>query len=312
MPTADAVVIGYGPVGSTVTAQLLAAGRRVRVVTRSGSGPDEAERVRADALDPDATAAAIGDAPQVFVAFHAPYSAKAWAAVLPRMEASVLGHARTTGANVAIVESLYAFDGGRSPYSASSPLRPRSRKGAVRRQLIEARAASGARVVSVVAGDFYGPRVLVSHGGERLVRPVLLGRTVRPIGDPDQPHAFTHMPDLGRALIAAAALPGRGHELVMAPNAGSVSMRELVGITAQAAGVPEPRISPMTPAFLRTLGVVVPILRELADVQHQFTQPFEVDTGADQSRLGVRATPWDEAAAQTVAWWRQRLGGRRR
>lgn len=312
MPPVEAVVIGNGPVGSTVTAQLLAAGRTVRVVTRSGSGPDGAERVRADALDPDATAAAIEDAPQVFVAFHAPYSAKAWAAVLPRMEASVLDHVRRTGATVAIVESLYAFDGGRSPYSASSPLQPRSRKGAIRRQLIEARSNSGARVVSVVAGDFYGPRVLVSHGGERLVRPVLTGRTVRPVGDPDQPHAFTHMPDLARAMVAAAALPGRGHELVMAPNAGSVSMRELVGVTARAAGVAAPRIAPMTPGFLRTLGVVVPILRELADVQHQFTQPFEVDTGADQARLGIAATPWEDAAAQTVDWWRQRLGGRGR
>jgi nucleoside-diphosphate-sugar epimerase len=308
MPAVDAVVIGYGPVGSTVAAELLAAGRKVRVVTRSGSGPDEADRVQADALDAGAIASAIGDAPQVFVAFHAPYSAKAWAAVLPRMEASVLGHTRTTGAPVAIVESLYAFDGGRSPFSASSPLQPRSRKGVVRRRLIEARAASGARVVSVVAGDFYGPWVLVSHGGERLVRPVLLGRTVRPMGDPDQPHAFAHMPDLARALIAAAGLPGDGHELVMAPNAGSVSMRELVGITARAAGVPVPRIAPMTPAFLHTVGVVVPILRELADVQHQFTQPFEVDTRADEARLGVPATPWEEAAAQTVAWWRQRLG----
>jgi nucleoside-diphosphate-sugar epimerase len=306
MPTADAVVIGHGPVGSTVAAQLLATGRKVRVVTRSGSGPDQAERVRADALDPDAIATAIGNAPQVFVAFHAPYSAKAWAALLPRMEASVLGHVRTSGATVAIVESLYAFDGGHSPFSASSPLQPRSRKGAVRRRLIEARAASGARVVSVVAGDFYGPRVLVAHGGERLVRPVLHGRTVRPMGDPDQPHAFTHMPDLARAMIAAAGLPGEGAELVMAPNAGSVSVRELTRITAGAAGVPAPRIAPMTPAFLRTVGIVVPILRELADVQHQFTQPFEVDARADEARLGVTATPWDDAAAETVAWWRQR------
>jgi hypothetical protein len=62
----------------------------------------------------------------------------------------------------------------------------------------------------------------------------------------------------------------------------------------------------MTPAFLRTVGIVVPILRELADVQHQFTQPFEVDARADEARLGVTATPWDDAAAETVAWWRQR------
>lgn len=34
------VVTGAGPVGWTVAEQLAAAGRRVRILTRSGSGPD--------------------------------------------------------------------------------------------------------------------------------------------------------------------------------------------------------------------------------------------------------------------------------
>lgn len=311
-PTPDAVVIGFGPVGSTITAQLLEAGRTVRVVTRSGSGPQEVERARADALDPDATAAAIGDAREVFMCFHAPYSAKVWADLLPRMEASVTGAAARTGARVVTAESLYAFDGHTAAVSATSSLLPRSRKGAVRRALIEARAASRARVVSVVSGDFYGPGVIQSHGGERLVRPILTGRPVRPIGDPDQPHAFTHMPDLARAMVTAAALPGAGHELLLAPHAGSLSFRELAAVTARAAGVDSPRIIPLSPLLLATLGPVVPLLRELADVAHQFTRPFEVDARAGEARLGLTATPWDRAAAETVAWWRSRLAGETR
>ena len=73
MPTTtpDAVVVGNGPVGSTIARRLLAEGRQVRVLTRSGSGPAAAERVGADAMDAEATAAAIGDAPQVYMCFHA-------------------------------------------------------------------------------------------------------------------------------------------------------------------------------------------------------------------------------------------------
>ncbi|TGO04006.1 NAD-dependent epimerase/dehydratase family protein [Serinibacter arcticus] len=305
--TPDAVVIGYGPVGAGLVDRLLESGARVRVLTRSGSGPATTERVRADVLDPDSVARAVGDAPVIHMAFHAPaYSAKVWADTLPGMERNVLDHARRTGATVVAPESLYAFDADGGPITAATPLRPRSRKGEVRKALLAARTASSVRIVSVVAGDFTGPRVLAAHAGDRLLEPLLAGRTLRPVGDPDLPHAFTHVPDLARAMIAASALAGAGHEVVMAPSAGSITMRDLAGAMATAAGVEMPRVAPMSPALLHALGLVVPSLREIAEVAYQFTQPFEVDASAGEARLGVVATPWPQAARETVAWWRDR------
>lgn len=114
----------------------------------------------------------------------------------------------------------------------------------VRRTLIEARAASGARVVSVVAGDYHGPRVMMAHAGERMMTPLLAGKDTSP-GWPDRPHAFTHVPDLAAAMVRASTLGrGVGHRLVMAPNAGSLTMRQLATITATAAGLPTPRLAP--------------------------------------------------------------------
>ena len=162
------------------------------------------------------------------------------------------------------------------------------------------------RVVSVVAGDFCGPRVLLAHAGDRLLAPLLAGRTLRPVGDPDLPHAFTHVPDLARAMIAAGSLTGSEHEIVMAPSAGSITMRDLARAMAEAAGVVMPRVSPMSPSFLRAVGLVAPSVREIAEIAYQFAQPFEVDARAGEARLGVGATPWALAAQETVAWWRGR------
>lgn len=309
--TPDAVVLGLGPVGATIAAHLLEQGRAVRVVTRSGSGPEGAERVRADVLDHDALARAISDAPAIHMAFHAPYDARSWARLLPAMEAGVLAHAARTGAAVATAESLYAFDPATSPFTAASPQRPPSRKGAVRRTLLAARGASRARVTSVVAGDFVGPRVLMSHAGERMVLPLLSGGTFRPVGDVDLPHAFTHVPDLAAAMVAATQARGAddGHVLVLAPHAGPISMRELVALFAATAGVPTPRLAPMSQRLLSAVGLVVPSVREIAEVTYQFTQAFEIDVDAataDARALGLTATPWPEAIAETVAWWRSR------
>jgi len=50
------IVVGAGPVG-TATARLLAErGDQVRVITRSGSGPEGVERIAADATDADVLA----------------------------------------------------------------------------------------------------------------------------------------------------------------------------------------------------------------------------------------------------------------
>lgn len=307
--TIDAIVLGYGQSGRAVAGALLEAGQRFRVVTRSGTGPKGVERVKADITDPHALARAVGDAPRIFNCTHAPaYSAKLWARTLPAMQRPVLEVAKANGAVVVVAESLYAFRSDGSPITARTPLEPSSRKGLVRRDLLAERDASGARIVSVAAGDFYGPASFGSHAGDRLMKPLLAGKPVSPVGDVDQPHAFTFLPDLGRAMLRAAELPGHGHEMVLAPSAGAITQRELITTTAVAAGVAVPPIRPLPLGMLRALGLIVPLVREIADVGYQFTEPFTVNADDDAARLGMSATPWEQAASATVAWWRDELG----
>ena len=148
-----------------------------------------------------------------------------------------------------------------------------------------------------------GARGVLLEGGDEAAD---VGAALGPVGDVDAPHAFTFTPDLTRAMLRAADLPGEGHELVMAPNAGSVSMRELATITAAAADRPVPQLKPYSIPMLRMVGLFSSMVREITDVAHQFTRPFEVETAASEVRLGMSATPWAQAAAETVAWWRSR------
>ena len=75
-----------------------------------------------------------------------------------------------------------------------------------------------------------------------------------------------------------------------------------------AAGGPEPRIRPMPAAFVRALGLVSPMLREVASVSDHFSRPYVMDTAASSRTLGVVATPWDTAVAETIG--RTSVGGR--
>lgn len=106
------VVTGAGPVGWTVAELLAEQGHRVRVLTRSGSGPEHpaVERIKADVSQPGQLAVHVDGAVAVYHCIHgSKYSAKVWRAELPAAERVVLTAADTTGAVVVFPESLYSY-----------------------------------------------------------------------------------------------------------------------------------------------------------------------------------------------------------
>ncbi|XAS63902.1 hypothetical protein VUN84_16670 [Micrococcaceae bacterium Sec5.8] len=75
-------------------------------------------------------------------------------------------------------------------------------------------------------------------------------------------------------------------------------------MTARAAGARTPRVTALPGWALKALGVFSANMRELTETLYQFDRPFVMDSAAGQSALGLAPTPLDEAAAATVAWWR--------
>ncbi|MCX6497407.1 MAG: NAD-dependent epimerase/dehydratase family protein [Arthrobacter sp.] len=300
------VVTGAGPVGWTVAERLAEQGHRVRILTRSGSGPEHplVERVLADVQDPAAVGAAFSGAAAVFHCIHgSSYTADAWRAELPRAEQTVLAAAGESGAVVVFPESLYSYSEPGRPMTEAGPREARGGKRGVRADLLRARAASATSTVAMVAGDFFGPRVRTSHGGERMVTPVLAGRKLWVIGSADQPHAFTYVPDLAAAMIHAAQSPQLWNKVWHTPSLPAVTQRQLATAFADAAGAAKPKIGAVPGWALRSLGLFSRDAREVAEMLYQFEKPFVMDSAASQAALGLQPTPLKEAAAATVAWW---------
>lgn len=300
------VVTGAGPVGWTVAEQLAASGHRVRVLTRSGSGPDHprVDRGAVDVSDPAQLGGLFRGAKAVFHCIHGSrYSAKTWAEELPRAEATVLAAAGEAGAVVVFPESLYSYSEPDRPMTEEGPREARGGKRGIRTELLKARAASATDTVSVAASDFFGPRVRTSHAGERMVKPVLAGKSLMVIGNPGLPHSFTYVPDLAAAMIRAAQDPGLWNRVWHAPTGPAPSQRKIAEAFAAAAGARTPRVAGIPGWVLRTMAVVSPGARELAETLYQFERPFVLDSSASEAALGLRPTPLKEAAAATVGWW---------
>jgi nucleoside-diphosphate-sugar epimerase len=232
------------------------------------------------------------------------YRASTWRAELPAAEQVILGLAGASGAVVVFPESLYSYGPVDVPMTEDLPRNATRGKLGIRAELLRARDASPTPSVSVAASDFFGPHVRTAHAGERLVPKVLAGKTVNVVGSLDQPHSFTYVPDLARAMIAAARTPELWNTFLHAPTAPAPTQRELVAALSAAAGMRTPRMWALPSWVLKVSGLLSRDAHELAETSYQFSAPFVLDSRRSEELLGLAPTPLEVAAKETVAWWR--------
>ena len=154
------VVTGAGPVGWTVAEQLAAAGHRVRILTRSGSGPAHplVEKLSIDVSDPPGSARPSTAPPPSSTASTARGTTpRCGPGNCPAAEQNVLAAAGGAGAVVVFPESLYSYSAPEQVMTEESP-----RRGAGRQARHPDCAAEGPR------GIRNGHR---ERGGERFLWP---------------------------------------------------------------------------------------------------------------------------------------------
>jgi nucleoside-diphosphate-sugar epimerase len=306
-PTAQAVhvVVGAGPLGTHVAAELLRQGRAVRMVTRSGRGLAGAELVAADASHAEAARRFCSGAVAVYACAQPPYHR--WVDDFPPLQRALLEGARSAGAVYVAAENLYPYGEVHGPISEDLPFRATTRKGRLRAELArEVHDIHQQGSVCTVAGrasDFYGPLVLASAVGERFFGPIVTGRDVRVMGDPDAPHTYTSVGDFARALVVLATDDRAWGSAWHVPSAPAITTRRLAELGYQAAGT-SGRVKPLSRTALRAAGLFVPAARELVEMLYEFEQPFVMSHERFTATFGDAPTPHEQVVDDTVRWWR--------
>lgn len=291
------LVVGAGPVGSAVTRQLVAQGRPVRVVTRSGSGPDGplVEKVAADAADATRLGELAVGAGVIYNCVNPQYHR--WATDWPPVANALLAAAESSGAVLATTANLYVYGEVDARMTEQTPLNGSYTKAKVRIRMwqdaLAAHQAGRIRATEARGADYVGPGS-ESHLGDRTIPKLLAGKNVQVLGSPDTLHTWTYTEDMARTLIAIGADERAWGRAWHVPSALECTQRDAIARLAAMAGVPTPKVSTLSPLLLKAIGLVNPVMRELPDVAYQMDRPFLMDSSAAQHELGIVPTPADD------------------
>ncbi len=302
------VVFGAGQVGSLLVQELLARGHRVRVVRRSAqrAAHPDLQCVAADVYDSAATLRAAAGADVVYLCVNAPYHE--WPTKLAPLYRHIAAAAQAANARLVVLDNVYMV-GANGRFDETTPERPCSKKGQIRKNLADELRAMHARgdlsVVMGRASDFFGPGVsqgAIQH--PRAMGQLLAGKTVDLLGDADQPHSWSYVPDVAKALAELGAHPELAGRVLHLPVLPPQTARAQLTALAAQLGVPL-KVRTMPRWMLKAAGLFSPTMAEMDEMLYQFNAPFIMDDARIRTALGLQPTPLPEQMAATAVWLRQ-------
>lgn len=301
-----ALVIGAtGGVGGAVADRLVASGWRVRALNRN---PEAARKVR-PALDwvrGDAMieAEVVDAAKGCQLIFHGanPPGYKNWAGLAVPMLANTIAAAKAVDARILFPGNVYNFGPDAWPVAdEAAPQHPLTRKGKIRVRMERDLAASGAKVLIVRAGDFFGP----IPGGNWLAQGLVKsGKPIAAVtypGPMDRPHAWAYLPDLAETMVSLAERADLETFEVFHHRGHTLTGAELVAALERVAG--RKLAVQKFPWFaIRAIAPFNEMFREMLEMRYLWDEALAMSNGRTVARLGAEPhTPVDQALRAALA-----------
>ena len=301
----QALVIGAtGGVGGALAGRLEADGWRIRALHRD---PDRVrarhprlEWVRGDAMERGDVARAAEGADIIVHAVNPP-AYRNWAGLQMPMLRNTIAGAQATGARILFPGTVYNYGPDAFPRIAETAAqRPLTRKGAIRTQMEAALRDSGAPVLLVRCGDYFGPQPGNNWLSQGLTRP---GRPIASVmypGPPEIAHAWAYLPDVAETFVRLLASDlGRFETFHM--QGQEVTGHTFVGAVAEAAG--RPVALRRLPWFaLQTAAPFNETFREMLEMRYLWNRPVLLDNARLVARLGAEPrTPLVSALRAALA-----------
>lgn len=299
---------GGGPIGLELARILPDYTERVRIV---GRNPEkvipENEVFVANLLDPEAVRDAVAGSDVAYLSVGLPYKASVWEAQWPKVMRNTIEACRASGSKLVFFDNIYMYDREHlSPMDENTPVRPTTRKGAVRAMIADMlmEAVQKDQVDALIArcADFYGPgrqknSVLTQTVFERLAS----GKSAQWLLSVDHVHSFTYTPD---ASLATAMLGNTddayGQVWHLPTTEKPPTGREWIEMIAEELEA-KPRVQVASNFMMSTIGLFSPTLREVKEMAYQYDRDYDFRSDKFNRRFDFTPTTYRQGIKAVVA-----------
>lgn len=269
-----------GGAGTEITRELSNYTKDIRVVSRNPKKVNDTDQLmKADLTDPNQLDEAVKGSDIVYVMIGFPYSTKVWRELWPSFVKNLIDACSKYKTKILFFDNVYMYD---PQYlgnmTEETPINPISEKGKVRaevtRILMDAVEKNKVEVLIARAPDFYGPGLKNTMLYQSVYSNLVEDKNPQWIGKLDVIHNYIYIKDIGKAVPLLGNTPDAYNQVWHLPTTDKkLTNRQWIELLMKEMNKKKKIVTP--PAWLlNLLGVFMPILKELKDVDYQFKQDY--------------------------------------
>jgi nucleoside-diphosphate-sugar epimerase len=190
-----------------------------------------------------------------------------------------------------------------------TPFNPTSKKGEVRAKIATMLLESVRRgeVTASIArsADFYGPWAdEKSQFYQTVIKNVATGKKAQWLGDANMPHSMSYTLDCAKALVTLANDPTSFNQTWHMPTHNPPPLPvDLIKMVSQELGVAYAGIQAAPKWLVRTIGLFVPIMKEMVEMLYQNERPYWFDSSKFEQQYQYSPVDYERGIRETIAFF---------
>lgn len=292
-----------GDIGKLLAAELKNYTSQIRLVARNPQRINTTDELyKADLTKAGEVLNAVKGSSVVYLVAGLPYNIKVWRKQWPVIMQNVISACLQYNTKLVFFDNVYMYDVNEIPHmTEESKINPPGKKGIVRAQLVkmltDAIEQKGLNALIARSADFYGAGANNSLLKIGVIDNFKKNKKAFWQSDAIKIHTMTFTPDAAKATALLGNTESAYNHVWHLPTSNEkITGKDFIELTARVMNV-EPRYYILKKWMIRLMGIFVPMVRELVEMQYQNDRDYFFDSSKFENEFGIKPTPYAEGIA---------------
>lgn len=295
-----------GAIGIPLAKELKKYTNKIRLVSRNPEKVNQSDELfSCNLLNKAKTTEAVKGSEIVYLTAGLTYSRQVWKKDWPVIIENVINACLQQNAKLVFFDNVYMYDKFFfSNMTESTPVNPPSEKGKVRaaiaQAILDASKKKGLKALIARSADFYGPGANASILKIGVIDNFRKNKKAFWQADDSKIHSLTFTPDAAKAVaLLGNTADAYGEVWHLPTNKEKLTGKEFIGLTAKVMDK-EPRHYILSKGMISFLGLFVPIIKELKEMQYQYDRNYFFDSSKFDNTFQMPVTSYEEGIKMCI------------